>query len=205
MKRAVTAVSLLLAMLVALPLQAQSKWGLIGGISTGKMLDEFNGTDFTEDEDGLLGFVIGLTMQKELKNSLSFAPEAMFVSGKGFSFADGDGKLTMSYIEVPLLLRLGFATSGNIKPFLTAGPSLGFQLSCTATDEDEDFDCDEFFEEDESYKAFDAGLIVGGGLTRDRWSLNLRYDMGLTNIAEGPPGWNSKHRALMVLLGYAFR
>jgi hypothetical protein len=89
-----------------------------------------------------------------------------------------------------------------IKPFLTAGPQISVMLSCNYYDEDGDKDsCDDVFGEEDSYTMLDGGIVLGGGLTRDRWSLNVRYDLGLMNITKSD-GWTSRHRALMILLGF---
>jgi hypothetical protein len=194
------------AALVAFPvvqLQAQSTFGVLVGVSTGKMMEEFEGEDFLEGEEGLMGLTIGITMRRAVGTNLMFAPEVIFTT-KGASDDDSDGKLAMSYIEVPLLFRYGFQTAGMIKPFLTAGPEVGFQLSCDYEDTaGNEASCDDEFGEDDSYDKFDAGIVLGGGVSRDKLSLNIRYDLGLMNIAK-TDGWTSKHKVWMILLGYDF-
>jgi hypothetical protein len=107
----------------------------------------------------------------------------------------------MSYIEVPVLFRYGFQTTGEIKPFVMAGPSLALQLSCNVEEDGDKESCDDAYGEDGSYGSFDFGLVLGAGLSRDRLSLSVRYDLGLMNIANTDP-WVSKNRAIMILLGF---
>jgi hypothetical protein len=206
MKRSSAVLLIAAIFLASTQLQAQARIGVFGGISTGKLLTEApDGDSTTDDDDPLLGIVLGLTMHRQLSNGFVFAPEAMYVT-KGYADENSDGKLSMSYLEVPLLFRKSFAGSGTVTPFITAGPQVSLQLSCKLFDEDgdDDISCDDFYGDDESFSKFDAGLVFGGGITTGNLSFGIRYDLGLMNIDEAS-GWTSKNRSLQLLVGYFFR
>jgi hypothetical protein len=203
MKRLLFAVAFFAGALIAIPVQAQMQFSAVAGIATGKMFEEDpSGDNETAEDKSLLSVILGVRMQRPLGSTLIFAPEAMYIS-KGYADDDSDGKIAMSYIEVPLLLRYPFETAGEIKPFVTAGPALAFQLSCNvwSADGDDKDSCDNVFNADESYKGFDAGLVFGAGVTRQKFSLSVRYDMGISNISEDS-AWTAKHRVWTILLGY---
>lgn len=165
------------------------------------MLEEFDGENTSDDDDPLLSLVLGLSMRKPMNNGLIFAPELFYVA-KGLKDENSDGKISMNYIEIPILFRYGFETTGMIKPFVTGGPSLALQLSCNYFDADGDkASCEDVYGADDTYTKFDAGVMLGAGITRERVSVSLRYDFGLLNLDKAD-GWTAKHRALMILLGF---
>jgi hypothetical protein len=188
-------------MLAVAPLSAQQTFGLVGGVATGKLAEEFDGDPRTDDDESLLSLVVGVSMQRPLSNGMIFAPEAFYVA-KGYEDEDSQGKVKMNYVEIPLLLRYGIPIDGTIQPFLLGGPAIALQASCKYTDADGDTGtCDEVFGEEDSYKGFDAGLMLGGGISRDNLSATIRYDLGLANISKAA-NWSAKNRALMLLVGF---
>ena len=129
--------------LLAAPVNAQV--GVVAGfVSSNLSIDDF------DDTESRTGFAVGLTMSRWMGPSLSFNPEVLYIT-KGAAFEDEEEKL--AYLEVPLMFRYNIMTSGGeFRPFITAGPTIGYLLSCDFTDEGESFDCGD------GHKKLDIGI-----------------------------------------------
>jgi hypothetical protein len=199
--RKVLGAALLFAAVGSTPVVAQSGFGLVGGLVSSKLAEEFDG-ETSDGSSRLTSFAVGLSMQRAAGPNLTFAPELLYIV-KGVRFVDEDDfQAKFSYVEVPLLFRYSFSGGGQVTPFITAGPSVAYLVSCKVSDSDDSETCDDAYTEDGSYKKFDFGVMIGAGIASQRVSLSLRYDMGLANI-EQDEDWNSKHRALMLMVGFA--
>lgn len=203
MKRLFLAAPLGMALLAA-PAAAQSSFGVIGGFVNSEA--ELSGEGISLTLDSRSGFALGVSMEHKLSPTLSFAPEAMYVT-KGFEIEfEGDAAgLKFGYLEVPLLLRASFGSAGaSARPWVTAGPSVAFKLSCDVSVDAEDVeiegDCDDLDEEDAAeFKSIDFGVMMGAGVDFGRFGLSVRYDLGLANILDTTEDVSYKNRALMVL------
>lgn len=115
-----------------------------------------------------------------------------------------------SYLEIPLLARLSYPM-GKVRPKLIAGPAIGLKLSAKGKKHQLDMFRRPFvFEGDiEEAKNMEFGLVFGGGADFSVTdvviiTLDGRYNLGLTNAADGE--WGGKHRVISILggVGYAF-
>jgi opacity protein-like surface antigen len=187
----------------AAPAAAQSGITLVGGFVSANISFEEDGETDDESFDSRTGFAIGLGLQRQIGQSLSFAPEALYVI-KGTQEPDGgDVKLKLGYIEVPLLFRYNFGSGGQAAPFVTAGPTVAFQVSCNLTSDDDSVSCDDVYDEGEGWESIDFGVMVGAGVMFNRFGLSARYEMGLKDIQEAE-FVESKNTALMLLASFAF-
>jgi opacity protein-like surface antigen len=189
--------------LCAAPVAAQSGISVVGGFVSANISFEEDGVSDDDSFSSRTGFAIGLGVQRSIGQSLSFAPEALYVV-KGTKDPDSDANLKFGYIEVPLLFRYSFSSGGQAAPFVTAGPTVSFQMSCDLNDED-DFSesCDDAFGEDDSYESIDFGVMVGAGVMFNRFGVSARYEMGLKDIDKNDV-IESKNKALMLLASFAF-
>ncbi len=222
--------------------QAQET-GLVGrGFKAGVALSKFTGDDVDMPDpfgdggdltapDHRLAFAAGGYLTYAFSPSLAFQPEALFVS-KGAKYegsgqvevedfglvnVDWEQTLKLTYLEVPLLLRISPAPAASTRPYFLVGPTVAFELSAkmavdvtasaqgqTDTQEEED-DLD-------GVKSLDLGAAVGAGLDIaagkvTRITLEARYTLGLTSIddAEGADdGVDVKNATLMVMAGIGF-
>jgi hypothetical protein len=203
MKRQFLAVPLGIALL-AVPAAAQSSFGIVGGFVNSEV--ELSSEGFSLGLDSRNGFAIGASMEHRMSSTVSFAPEAMYVT-KGFAMeAEGTAAgLKFGYLEVPLLFRAAFGSEGaSARPWVTAGPSIAFKLSCDATVEAEgveaEADCSDIDEEDPvEFKSIDFGVMFGAGVDFGRFGASVRYDLGLANIIDSNEDVSYKNRALMLL------
>ena len=204
MKRAFLVTLAGMAVLAA-PATAQSSFGVVGGFVSSEA--ELSSEGISVSFDKRSGFAIGLSMQHQLSPMLSFAPEAMYVT-KGFEVEfEGDAfGLKFGYLEVPLLLRASFGNPGaGARPWVTAGPSVAFKLSCDATvssgEVEAEAQCTEVDEEEDpaEFKSVDFGMMFGAGVDFGRFGVSVRYDLGLANILDTTEDVTYKNRALMLL------
>ena len=177
----------------AAPGLAQVSSGVKAGVN-------FSNVSFDpEDEeccDPRVGFAVGLFTTVGVTDAVSFQPEFLY-SMKGAKFSEGDEELKIDYFEIPLLLRADFTTSGNIRPFVLIGPSLGFKLNAKIDEDGEEVDIDDDVE------GFDLGLAIGGGLQFGRGSIEARYTHGLSDADQDDES-EARHRVFSVLVGYRF-
>jgi opacity protein-like surface antigen len=134
-------------------------------------------------------------------------PEVLYVA-KGTNLdVDGDtlGAYHLSYIEIPLLARVGFQATRSLAPYLLLGPELGILLSAELENSR-----GEFSDSSDGLKKTDVGLVIGGGVALDiaalagALNIDARYDLGLTDINDTGMGGFVKNRAFFVTLGYQY-
>lgn len=152
-----------------------------GGIKAGANLANVSG-DGIEGNDMLFGFHVGLYGQFALSDALKLQPEVLYY-GAGAKFDDGDYKL--SYLAIPVMFKYNLGETFNVQ----AGPQLGLLLS-TDPSELKDF-----------MKGTDFGLNVGVGGTFSKFSVDLRYSIGLANVSDVEDG-DLKNNVIQISLGY---
>lgn len=169
--------------------QAQdTRFGLKGGLSFykigGELSIDFMGFSESEtfDSGTGMGFHGGIFMEKPLNEYLSIQPEVNFIQ-KGGSESDNDElvdfsdeDVTLSYIDVPLLLKINIPLDGGISPFITAGGYVGYLLDAKV-----DFGGEQEDISDE-VKDISYGLLFGVGANFGKFFVEARYDYGLSNI-----------------------
>jgi hypothetical protein len=87
----------------------------------------------------------------------------------------------LSYLEVPVLVKLMIPTPGGVKPSLFVGPSISFKLDAKLKTEALGDTTEVDLSDDMENTGF--GLIFGGGLDFGKLSFDLRYNLGLTSIS----------------------
>jgi hypothetical protein len=136
------------------------------------------------DVESRTTFGAGLFMNVQANDFLSLQVTPMYLQkGANAKFDVNFLKYTefrADYLEVPILARLNLG-AGAIKPYLIAGPSLGFQLSSTYLDGNgKEVDI-----ADET-KNLDLSLVLGAGMEIELEHMSLfgqlTYNHGLSNI-----------------------
>jgi hypothetical protein len=187
--------------LIALALMAfgvtnaqQTRFGIKGGLN----LTTFAGGNYW-DAKSLVGFQLGGFAEIKVIDRLSIQPEVLFSTQgakiDGGSFGDFDYKL--NYINVPVLAKFYITKQFTVE----GGPQLGFLVS--AKQEGDDVK--------DNFKSVDTGFNFGAGYNfTDNVSVNLRYTVGLSNIADynadtAEEYYDSpKNSVLALTLGYKF-
>lgn len=194
--------------------------GVVLGNLTGSdakgMMADLSGEDIAAEKKMLLGFGGGAFVTYGFTPMFAIQPEVLYMM-KGAKYeATVDGtaytmKVKLSYLEVPVLLKVMPQMKGNIKPNFFAGPYAAFLLSAKATldpvPEGEDGEAD--LKDD--MKSIEFGFTVGAGLdfamNKGKITLDGRYDLGMNKLAdiedidEQP---EIKTGTISVMVGYSF-
>ena len=178
-------------------------WGLKGGVNFANVLlapDLPPGST----KSGRTGFLGGAFAEARLSDTFSVQVEA-FYTQKGFEITSAAGKATYSldYVELPLTAKATFG-SGPLRPYLFAGPNVGFRLSANVETGSGSGDFKD------STRTTDLGVDLGAGLLYrlnpgTALVLEGRYSVGLVNIFNtGPAGGTVNTRDLKILGGVTF-
>ena len=155
------------------------------------------------------GFVAGVGVLFGLSERIGIGTGGYY-SQQGVIFSEsGSPELTLKldYIQVPLLLSLGFPTGGPVTPSIFAGPMLGFKASCKISAQGASQNCDDFGDE-AAIKSTDFSLLFGGGIGiragTGQFIVNGWYDLGLTKIDDSSDPSDAKNSFFGFGVGYAF-
>jgi hypothetical protein len=115
--------------------------------------------------------------------------------------------IAIHYLEVPLLLKLKFPTQSRVMPAVFVGPYASLKLSDSGKIKVLGVELEE---ELIGIKGSDFGLVFGGEIgfkvSGAKILLDIRYDLGLVNIAEPILGIANemKTRSLVIMAGVGF-
>lgn len=216
MKKRITALSLCLLGLMfvgASHAQAQSTFGIKGGLSLYSISFDASvaGLSASRSTDSKIGFGAGLFMEIPVSDIFSIQPEALFVQKGGSEDGGSDdifegesGDATLSYIDIPVFLKANIPVDGEVRPFLMAGPMMGYLIDAQADGEDIS----------EVLSSLNYGVSLGGGISFGNLIVDIRYDIGLGNIVDdseyedlgdiGDFSFEATTSGLLVTLGLAF-
>lgn len=172
----------------------KTRFGVKGGLN----LTSFSGGNYY-DAKSLVGFQVGGFAEIKVIERLAIQPEVLFSTQgakfDGGSLGDLDDKL--NYINIPVLAKFFITKQFTVE----AGPQLGFLVSAKSDGHDSKDD----------FKSVDTGFNFGAGYNfTDNVSVNLRYTVGLSNIADyNAEDFNEyvdspKNSVLALTLGYKF-
>jgi hypothetical protein len=197
---------------LAAPVAAESRIGILGGVNFATLHE-------APAEEGLFStrslFEAGAVVDLGIGGRFSLRFEPMFlVKGSDVSFALSgpppsapNGALRLSYVELPVLLRVSFGT-GSFRPYLLTGPTVGYLTNAKAQDLASGQEMDVL----DTFKRTDVGASFGGGfsvpLGGARVFLEGRYSLGFKNILKETPdtaGSTLKTRGVQVAAGVTFR
>ncbi len=170
-----------------------------GGIKGGLSIANVSFKESVFDGKSLLGFQAGVFFTFDVSEYISIQPEGYYAM-KGSRLSDeSDFKLT--YIEVPVLIKVTLPVEGGLRPSLFAGGYGAFQLSAKYKSAGATTDV-------ENLKKFDYGMVFGGcvelGMGGVKLLLDARYTVGLANIWDGGGVISYKNRTFVIMAGFAF-
>jgi hypothetical protein len=155
-----------------------TEFGVKGGFNMSNLY-----SNDADDENILYGFNAGLYATLPISDFIAIQPEILFTT-KGSkldynnAFASGNTKFKLSYIEVPLLVRVNITKNFNVH----AGGYASYLVSSKVSGEG-DINFNQDIDTDDLNK-FDAGLSAGVGVDFNPLSVGLRYNYGLTTIGK---------------------
>jgi len=184
-------------------------------------IDEFDSTPE-------IGFSLGGFANVPIMDKISFQPEFhitmrntsleikenVYYTQFGVNYLDeykAEIDIEVIYLEVPLLGRLDIPVQDKINCFGIAGPYFSIKISesldgkASQTIINTDTNTTEFngtmnFEVD-SVETFEWGFIIGGGVTYDKFSAQLRYNLGLSDITDDE---DNKYGIFSIHFSYLF-
>lgn len=152
------------------------------------------------------GFSAGAAAQLRAWSFLAAQVELSFSTrGTDYNIVTmGDGSLTMTYLEMPLLLQMSLPNSSALAPHLLLGPSFGLRLGAENSMPD-----GRAIDIADRVARIDVGLLLGLG-TSVRVSgagtllLDIRYYQGLRNFNEIAASDDDElvHEVLSFTVGY---
>ena len=161
----------------------------------------------------LKALISGQVMPNKATNSSDFndadfeglqnLPHLHYMTGIEFvqkKSKDGNTKITLNYLEVPLfiLYKSTFSSTGNIfgglGPYFAYGIGGNIKTSSSKT---------KAFDKTTGFKPFDAGLgLTAGYEITNSFSFSLIYEIGLVNIDRSPGGDKTKNRGISLNVSY---
>ncbi len=174
--------------------------GIAGGMNFSNMSVDPVGL---EEDDSLMSYAVGAWWGLPVNRRVTIQAAALY-SVKGDSESDGGYTTStrMSYIDVPVLAKIGFRHGSPARPSLFLGPSMAVNLSAKSSFEGAGTSTD--VDVKEKVNALDLGVVVGGGVefpigTRT-YGVDLRYSKGLSNVGgEGANG--TAHNDVLAVMG----
>lgn len=174
-----------------------TEFGVKGGLNMSNLY-----TDDADDENVLFGFNAGVYATLPVSDFIAIQPELLFTTrGSELEYnnalAQGNVKLKLNYIELPLLVRVNITKNFNIH----AGGYASYMVSAKSTG-DGDFEFEDQYDTDD-FNKFDAGIAAGVGVDFNPISVGLRYNYGLTTIEkDGDDSSDLKNSNLSLYLSY---
>jgi hypothetical protein len=176
---------------------AQVKFGVKAGLNIANL-----GGDDADDLDSRLVPLFGAFANFGLSEKLTFQPELLY-SMKGaknsvsFMGVDIETTMKLNYIDVPLMFKYNVVSGLNFQ----AGPQLGVLLSAeTEVEGGEDSGTTDI---KDNMKGMDFGLNVGAGYDFGSLGVDLRYNIGLSNISD-VDDTDLKNKGFQIAFSYAF-
>lgn len=189
MKKAFKFLAIVAVMLGANNLQAQTEtksknttgFGIKGGVNFSNLY-----TDEVDDNNALTGFNVGFFAEAPLTKGVSLQPEVNFTTkGAAFQYNNvlyqGTQKFKLSYVEVPLLLKINLTENLSIH----GGPYAAFLIDSKIIDKDSNGDVNSVTQVNkDDLNKFDYGLSGGIGFDVDNFGLGIRYNYGLQTVGK---------------------
>lgn len=184
MKKLLSIICVLSLLTVAGVSSANAQSPLSLGIRGGLNFANLNNVDGSEARTG---FMAGAYFNFKVPMSpVSIQPEILYTQ-KGYE-ASGtvlgqqvNATTKLDYIEVPVLAKFSFAP-GPVTPHVYFGPYLALNISAEVEAEGGGQSGTQDIKD--SVKDTDFGVVVGGEVDISKFNVGVRYNAGLTKIAE---------------------
>ncbi len=163
----------------------EAETGIKGGLNLSSL-----STDDNNDKNLKPGFHVGVFTKIPVSESFAIQPELLY-SGKGIklnydesSFADGETKFNLNYIDLPV--KLVFNLSEDFE--FQVGPYVSYLVNANVDTDAEVLDFWNIDSDDEldreHFHSLDYGLSAGLGFDLDPLIFGLNYNLGLNPVAK---------------------
>ena len=202
MRLRVGAILVTILAVAAAPTFAQSD--VTGGIKIGVNFSKLTFSEEGDDDfttDSRTGLVIGGFVDMPITELFSFQPEILYSQkgGKQEIPGLGDSKVKIGMVQIPLLFKASFAGT-SVRPFVVAGPGIGFVTSAKIEEPDiEDLDIKD------DLASIEFSGIIGAGVQFGRGIVEFRYDHGFTDLDDDEDDISeAKGKTWSILFGFGF-
>lgn len=209
-------VTLALVLTLAFAAMAQETAGgkLSYGFKAGLGMSKWTGSQLDTalisagaSKKNLMGICGGVSLEYKLASSVGIQFEALYMlKGVKYSVDIVDASFKLSYIEIPVTLKLAPNMQGNFKPNFFGGPYLGLlasaKLKASGGGASASVDVKDAFKSTDFGVTFGAGFenaMSGGAITFD-----ARYDLGLSKVFKTETGLTNKTAGFHFMIGYKF-
>lgn len=199
MKKITGLVLLVLLAFLAVPVQAQFKFGIKGGVN----ISSVHLNSDVLKADNVTGFQIGPMIETTVPLLGIGLDAAILYSQKGMDIKSGTGTSTnvkTDYLDIPVNLKWKFGLP-IIKAYLTAGPYVGFRVGG-----DKFWDVPGSVVGQVKAKSFNAGLNFGAGVELiSHLQVGFNYGLGLSeNYSAEKFDLNAKNRGWSITAAILF-
>jgi len=179
-------------------MNAQSKFGLKGGLSIAHLTAEVEGAK--DNSDSKIGPYIGVTLETPINEKLNFQAEALYTVLGGSASEDGDtADFKIPEFVIPVSLKY-FAAE---KFYLQGGLNFGFITSPKVTVNIGGVSGSG--DASDAFKSFDLGILLGLGYKiAPKLDLDARFNIGASDISD-MDGVKMKNNYWQVGLNYWFK
>ena len=148
------------------------------------------------DASSLIGFQIGGFAEFKISDKFAIQPELLFSTQGAQVQSEGtEVDFNLSYLNIPVMAKYYASPKFSIE----LGPQIGFLTSAKGKAMGVSVDIEDFF------KSTDFGLNFGAGYDfTKKFSAGVRYNLGLSNIAEDSGDDSVQNSVFSISLGYKF-
>jgi len=157
------------------------------------------------------GYHLGIITNIPFSEKISLETD-LYLSTKGINvthekyngFSPDKGNINLLYLDIPIMMKV-FLSETKTKPYLVAGPYVGFGISGKVTLKGKSQDLHFGSAYDEDFKSLDFGATIGGGIEVNHFLIGVNYDMGIVNIfSHDDMGGKIYNRNFRLSIGYIF-
>ncbi len=107
---------------------------------------------------------------------------------------------TVTYVEMPVLLRYPLTTAGSVRIRVHGGAAFSYLLKADEAVNGETFDSKD------AYAPWDVALAAGAEVEwKDRWVFDVRYLFGVSRLYHVEAEIPAKARSVQITAGYKFK
>jgi hypothetical protein len=174
------------------------------GVLVGPAFSSFRGNG-SEAFTGRTGYAAGGFVDLSLNGAIGLRPEFFYVQKGATRNSTPSTTFKIEYFEVPVLLTLDVPMDGVLGVQFYAGGQVSILSKCRADTQGgaTDVPCSTA-NPPLPVSSTDWGLILGAELAIKMFLIDVRYDMGISQIVDNP-NVNLKNQAIMVMGGVLFR
>ncbi|MEE9170819.1 MAG: porin family protein [bacterium] len=194
-------IAVALAVTLLIPSQSYGQVSIGKGLKVGLNSANITGDDVS-DSKARSGFLAGVFLKLGV-GSLIIQPELLYTV-KGAKVEDDPDidELKLTYLEIPVLVKINLGSAPKVKPNIFAGPAFGILLSSKVKGPGGEVDFKDIT------KSSDLGVVVGAGidigLVMTGITFDIRYTFSLSSIDDSGEDADVKNRVLSATAGISF-